>query len=67
MSVNDAYIAATAVTVGAVLRTRNIKGFQQYPGIRLHDPWSWPEQCMTVTSCAASSGGGGKQDGTRVS
>jgi len=28
MSVNDAYIAATAVTVGAVLRTRNIKGFQ---------------------------------------
>lgn len=39
ISVNDAYIAATTVTTGATLCTRNTKDFDQYPGIRLHNPW----------------------------
>ncbi len=40
IGVNDAYIAATAVTTDALLCTRNIKDFEHYPGIRLHDPWA---------------------------
>ncbi|MCI1748169.1 MAG: type II toxin-antitoxin system VapC family toxin [Acidipropionibacterium sp.] len=40
IGVNDAYIAATAVTTGAVLCTRNTKDFERYPGIRLHNPWA---------------------------
>lgn len=39
ISVNDAYIAATAVTHGAVLYTRNLKDFQGYPGLEVVSPW----------------------------
>lgn len=39
ISVNDAYIAATAVTHGATLYTRNLKDFERYPGLTLHSPW----------------------------
>lgn len=39
ISVNDAYIAATAVTHGAVLYTRNLKDFQGYPGLEVLSPW----------------------------
>jgi toxin FitB len=39
ISVNDAYIAATAVTHGAVLYTRNLKDFHHYPGLVVRSPW----------------------------
>lgn len=39
ITVNDAHIAATAVTHGAVLYTRNAKDFDGYPGLELINPW----------------------------
>lgn len=38
MSVNDAYIAASAVTSDALLATLNVKDFENYPGLKLLDP-----------------------------
>lgn len=43
ISVNDAYIAATAVTHGAVLYTRNLKDFQGYPRLEVLSPWDLRE------------------------
>lgn len=48
IGVNDAYIAATAVTTGAILATRNTKDFRHYPGIRLRDPWTGPAERRTT-------------------
>ncbi|ATG50822.1 VapC toxin family PIN domain ribonuclease [Brachybacterium vulturis] len=42
ISVNDAYIAATAVTHDAVLFTRNLRDFQGYPGLEAISPWPSP-------------------------
>lgn len=42
ISVNDAYIAATAVTHDAVLFTRDLKDFQGYPGLQMVSPWPSP-------------------------
>lgn len=40
ISVNDAYIAATAATHGAVLYTKNLKDFRGYPGLEVVSPWA---------------------------
>lgn len=40
ISVNDAYIAAAAVTHGAILYTRTLKDFQGYPGLKVLSPWT---------------------------
>lgn len=38
-STEDALIAATALTHGSALATRNTKDFLRIPGLTLYDPW----------------------------
>ena len=39
ITVNDAYIAATAVTHGLRLYTRNVRDFADYPDLEVANPW----------------------------
>ena len=42
MEAADSVIAATALTHGLVLATRNIRHFREIPGLKIFNPWDLP-------------------------